>query len=71
VYATYINVLLFSRGTNDEIVRTCGKFIEATEVMKMERIKLPADANPEEDDKLLPSPCLAKLNRRSNVAEAP
>jgi len=37
------------------------KFIEAAEVLKTERIKLPADANIEEDDKCFPPPCLAKL----------
>jgi len=46
------------------------KFQEAAEVLKSERIKLPADASIEEDDKLFPPPCLAKLNLRSNVAEA-
>jgi len=50
------------------------KFREAAEVLKTERIKLPADANLELDDKLFPPPCLAKLNRGRNVqevAEAP
>jgi len=37
------------------------KFIEAAEVLKTERIKLPADANIEEDDKCFSTPCLAKL----------
>ena len=45
------------------------KFIEAAEVLKTERIKLPADANIEEDDKCFPPPCLAKLRPASNVQE--
>ena len=36
------------------------KFIEAAEVLKAERIKLPADANIEEDDMMFPPICLAK-----------
>jgi len=50
------------------------KFIEAAEVLKTERIKLPADANIEEDDKCFPPPCLAKLRHGRNeqeVAAAP
>ena len=50
------------------------KFIEAAEVLKTERIKLPADANIEEDDKCFPQPCLAKLRHGRNeqeVAAAP
>jgi len=42
------------------------KFIEAAEVFKTERIKLPAGANIEEDDKCFPPPCLAKLRHGSN-----
>ena len=45
------------------------KFREAAEVLKTERIKLPADANLEVDDKLFPPPCLAKLNHGRNVQE--
>ncbi|CAL6337998.1 unnamed protein product [Bathycoccus prasinos] len=45
------------------------KFIEAAEVLKTERIKLPADASIEKDDKLFPSVCLARLNRGRNVQE--
>jgi len=45
------------------------KFIEAAEVLETERIKLPADANIEEDDKLFPPICLARLNRGRNVQE--
>ena len=45
------------------------KFREAVEVLKTERIKLPADANLEVDDKLFPPPCLAKLNHGRNVQE--
>jgi len=37
------------------------KFIEAAEVLKTELIKLPADADIEEDDTLFPPICLAKL----------
>ena len=44
------------------------KFIEAAEVLKMERIKLPADANIEEDDMMFPPICLARLNRGVPVA---
>ena len=44
-------------------------FREAAEVLKTERIKLPADANLEVDDKLFPPPCLAKLNHGRNVQE--
>ena len=45
------------------------KFIEAAEVLKTERIKLPADANIEEDDKCFPPPCLAKLRHGRNEQE--
>ena len=45
------------------------KFIEAAEVFKTERIKLPADANIEEDDMLFPTICLAKLKSGRNVQE--
>ena len=48
------------------------KFREAAEVLKTERIKLPADAEIEEDDTLFPPICLARLNRgRNGVAAAP
>ena len=43
------------------------KFIEAAEVLKKELIKLPADAEIEEDDMLFPPICLARLNRGRNV----
>ncbi|CAL6334073.1 unnamed protein product [Bathycoccus prasinos] len=44
------------------------KFIEAADVSKTERIKLPADANIEEDDMLFPPICLARLNLGVAVA---
>ena len=44
------------------------KFIEAAEVLKEELIKLPADAEIEEDDTLFPPICLARLNRGVPVA---
>ena len=48
------------------------KFIEAAEVLKTVLIKLPADAEIEEDDTLFPPICLARLNRgRNDVAAAP
>ena len=51
-----------------------GGRLEAAEVLKTERIKLPTDANIEEDDKCFPPPCLAKLVHGRNeqaVAAAP
>jgi len=45
------------------------KFIEAAEVLKTERMKLPADANIEEDEQLFPPICLSRLNRVRNVQE--
>jgi len=44
------------------------KFIKAAEVLKTERVKLPADADIEEDDMLFPTICLARLNRGVPVA---
>jgi len=45
------------------------KFIQAAEVLKTERIKLPADANIEVDDKCFPPVCLAKLKPGRSVQE--
>ena len=45
------------------------KFIEAAEVLKTERIKLPADANIEVDDKCFPPVCLAKLKPGRSVQQ--
>ena len=46
------------------------KFIKAAEVLKTELIKLPADAEIEEDDTFFPPICLARLNRGRNVVAA-
>jgi len=49
--------------------REAEKFIEAAEILKTERIKLPADANIEVDDKCFPPVCLAKLKPGRSVQQ--
>ncbi|CAL6338985.1 unnamed protein product [Bathycoccus prasinos] len=65
---------VYSRRTREWAVNSkpwflAAKCIEAAKVLKPERIKLPADANIEEDDMLFPTVCLARLNRGRNVQE--
>ena len=75
--------ILSSKGVNATFGKTPKKnrFLFLTLLIKMingaeqvlillfTAIKLPADANIEEDDKCFPPPYLAKLKRRSNVQE--
>ena len=52
---------------NGKVVRS--RACEAAEVLKTERIKLPADANIEVDDKCFPPVCLAKLKPGRSVQQ--
>ena len=69
VFGTNSSLILYCSKTKDNrFVSACDEFIEAAEVLKTERIKLPADANIEEDDMMFPPICLARLNRGVPVA---